>query len=122
MITFFIGLLILFFGCITYSRFIEKQYSRQERAMPYGKLYNGVDYVPLDCILTDGVHNYFGKTFSNIFTIAVVVISILWITVFMFNAEIGFNFSLKLSEVPALILMFISLYAIIKKCKESKEE
>ncbi|MDO5305868.1 MAG: carbon starvation CstA family protein, partial [bacterium] len=47
MISFVIGLLILFFGYIFYSKYIERQFSPEEREMPCEKLYNGVDYVPL---------------------------------------------------------------------------
>lgn len=47
MITFCIGLLILFFGYIFYSKYIEKQFGPDDREMPCKSLYNGVDYVPL---------------------------------------------------------------------------
>lgn len=145
MITFFIGLCILFFGYIFYSKYIEFQFSPEERNMPCEKLYNGVDYVPLPtwknqlinlldiagmgpilsalqgivfgpavfiivpvgCILMGCVHDYFsgmisarndglqitqitkkyfGSTFFRFFTIAVSVMSILWVTVFIYSA------------------------------------
>ncbi|MBQ2644172.1 carbon starvation protein A [bacterium] len=47
MITFIIGLLILLVGYLTYSKYIEKQFSPEDRQMPCDNLYNGVDYVPL---------------------------------------------------------------------------
>lgn len=143
MITFIIGLLILLLGYISYSKYIEKQFSPEEKEMPSSTMYNGVDYVPLPtwknqlinllniagmgpilsalqgivfgpiffiivplgCILMGGVHDYFsgmisirnkglqitqitkkyfGTTFFNIFTIIVSIMSILWITVFIY--------------------------------------
>ena len=145
MITFFIGLAILFFGYIFYSKYIERQFSPEEREMPCNRLYNGVDYVPLPawknqlinlldiagmgpilsalqgmvfgpavfiivpvgCILMGCVHDYFsgmisarndglqitqitkkyfGTTFFRFFTVAVSIMSILWITVFIYSA------------------------------------
>lgn len=145
MITFFIGLAILFFGYIFYSKYVESQFSPEEREMPCQRLYNGVDYtplpawknqlinlldiagmgpilsalqgmvfgpavfiiVPLGCIFMGCVHDYFsgmisarhdglqvtqitkeyfGKTFFRFFTIAVSIMSILWVTVFIYSA------------------------------------
>lgn len=145
MITFFIGILILFFGYIFYSKYIEKQFSPDERIVPSKNLYNGVDYVPLSstrnqlinllniagmgpilsalqgivfgplffiivpvgCILMGCVHDYFsgmisirnkglqitqitkkyfGTTFFNLFTIIVTIMSVLWVTVFIYAA------------------------------------
>lgn len=145
MITFFIGILILFFGYIFYSKYIEKQFAPDERTVPAKDLYNGVDYIPLSstrnqlinllniagmgpilsalqgivfgpvffiivpigCILMGCVHDYFsgmismrnkglqitqitkkyfGTTFFNAFTIIVSIMSILWITVFIYAA------------------------------------
>lgn len=145
MITFFIGLAILFFGYIFYSKYIERQFSPEEREMPCDRLYNGVDYVPLPawknqfinlldiagmgpilsalqgmvfgpavfiivpvgCILMGCVHDYFsgmisarndglqitqitkqyfGTTFFRFFTVAVSIMSILWVTVFIYSA------------------------------------
>ena len=145
MITFFIGLLILLIGYFTYSKYIENQFSPDERSVPSQDLYNGVDYVPLPswrnqlinllniagmgpilsalqgivfgpifflivpigCILMGCVHDYFsgmisirnkgyqitqitkkyfGKTFFNTFTVIVSIMSILWITVFIYSA------------------------------------
>ena len=145
MITFIVGLLILFFGYIFYSKYIENQFSPDERSVPSKDLYNGVDYVPLPsvknqlinllniagmgpilsalqgivfgpvffiivpigCILMGCVHDYFsgmismrnnglqitqitkkyfGTTFFNAFTIIVSIMSILWVTVFIYAA------------------------------------
>ena len=145
MITFFIGLFILLIGYLTYSKYIERQFSPDERSVPSKDLYNGVDYVPLPswrnqlinllniagmgpilsalqgvvfgpifflivpigCILMGCVHDYFsgmisirnkgyqitqitkkyfGKTFFNTFTVIVSIMSILWITVFIYSA------------------------------------
>lgn len=145
MITFFIGLLILLFGYIFYSKYIESQFSPDERNVPAKDLYNGVDYVPLPswrnqlinilniagmgpilsalqgivfgplffiivplcCIFMGCVHDYFsgmisvrnkglqitqitkkyfGNTFFSAFTIIVSIMSILWITVFIYAA------------------------------------
>lgn len=145
MITFFIGLAILFFGYIFYSKYIERQFSPEEREMPCNRLYNGVDYVPMPawknqlinlldiagmgpilsalqgmvfgpavfiivpvgCILMGCVHDYFsgmisarndglqitqitkkyfGTTFFRFFTVAVSIMSILWVTVFIYSA------------------------------------
>ena len=47
MVTFIIGLLILFFGYIFYSKYIEKQFLPEEKKVPSEELYNGIDYVPL---------------------------------------------------------------------------
>lgn len=143
MITFFIGLLILLFGYIFYSKYIERQFGPDERNVPSNDLYNGVDYVPLStrrnqlinllniagmgpilaalqgivfgplffiivplgCIFMGCVHDYFsgmisvrnkglqitqitkkyfGTAFFNAFTIIVSIMSILWITVFIY--------------------------------------
>ena len=145
MITFFIGLLILLFGYIFYSKYIERQFGPDERNVPSKDLYNGVDYVPLSttrnqlinllniagmgpilaalqgivfgplffiivplgCIFMGCVHDYFsgmisvrnkglqitqitkkyfGNTFFNLFTVIVSIMSILWITVFIYAA------------------------------------
>lgn len=145
MITFLVGLCILFFGYVFYSKYIESQFSPEEREMPCDKLYNGVDYVPLPtwknqlinlldiagmgpilsalqgmvfgpavfiivpvgCILMGCVHDYFsgmisarndglqitqitkkyfGNAFFRFFTIAVSIMSILWVTVFIYSA------------------------------------
>ena len=145
MITFFIGLLILFVGYILYSKYIESQFGPDDRIVPSQNLYNGVDYVPLSsaknqlinllniagmgpilsalqgivfgplffivvpvgCILMGCVHDYFsgmisirnqglqitqitkkyfGVGFFRIFTIIVSIMSILWITVFIYAA------------------------------------
>lgn len=145
MITFFIGLGILFLGYIFYSKYIERQFGPDERSVPSKDLYNGVDYVPLSlkrnqlinllniagmgpilsalqgivfgpvfflivplgCIFMGCVHDYFsgmisvrnkglqitqitkkyfGTTFFNAFTIIVSIMSILWITVFIYAA------------------------------------
>ena len=147
MITFFIGLAILFFGYIFYSKYIERQFSPEEWEMPCNRLYNGVDYVPLPawknqlinlldiagmgpilsalqgmvfgpavfiivpvgCILMGCVHDYFsgmisarndglqitqitkkyfGTTFFRFFTVAVSIMSILWVTVFIIRRAI----------------------------------
>ena len=145
MITFFIGLLILLFGYVFYSKYIEKQFGPDDRSVPSKDLYNGVDYVPLStnrnqfinllniagmgpilaalqgivfgplffiivplgCILMGCVHDYFsgmisvrnkglqitqitkkyfGTTFFNLFTVIVSIMSVLWITVFIYAA------------------------------------
>ena len=143
MITFIIGLLILFFGYIFYSKYIENEFSPEEKKVPSQNLYNGVDYVPLSslknqlinllniagmgpilsalqgivfgpiffiivpvgCILMGCVHDYFsgmisvrndglqitqitkkyfGNAFFKTFTVIVSIMSILWITVFIY--------------------------------------
>lgn len=145
MITFGIGLLILLFGYLTYSKYIEKQFGPEDREMICNTMYNGVDYVPLSsrrnqfinllniagmgpilsalqgvvfgpifflivpigCILMGCVHDYFsgmisvrhkgyqftqitkqyfGKTFFNIFTLVVTIMSFFWCTVFIYAA------------------------------------
>ena len=145
MITFFIGLLILLFGYIFYSKYIEKQFGPDERKVPSENLYNGVDYVPLSttrnqlinllniagmgpilsalqgivfgplffiivplgCIFMGCVHDYFsgmisvrnkglqitqitkkyfGSLFFKTFTVIVSIMSILWVTVFIYAA------------------------------------
>lgn len=47
MITFIIGLLILLFGYIFYSAYVEKQFSPDERKTPAYSVNDGVDFVPL---------------------------------------------------------------------------
>lgn len=145
MITFFTGLLILFFGYIFYSKYIERQFGPDERKVPSETLYNGVDYVPLSekrnelinllniagmgpilsalqgivfgplffiivplgCIFMGCVHDYFsgmisirnkglqitqitkkyfGSVFFKTFTVIVSIMSILWVTVFIYAA------------------------------------
>ncbi len=47
MITFLIGILILIFGYIFYSRFVERIFSPDDRETPARKLFDGVDFVPM---------------------------------------------------------------------------
>jgi carbon starvation protein CstA len=47
MITFIFGILILFFGYIFYSKFIEKTFDPQDKETPAHKLGDGIDYVPM---------------------------------------------------------------------------
>ena len=47
MITFLTGLLILFFGCIFYSSYVEKQFAPDNRKTPACKMTDRLDYVPL---------------------------------------------------------------------------
>ena len=47
MTTFVIGILILVFGYIFYSRFIEKTFSPDDRNTPAHTLGDGIDYVPM---------------------------------------------------------------------------
>ena len=47
MITFLVGLLILLVGYITYSRYVEKQFSPDDRPTPAYAINDGVDFVPL---------------------------------------------------------------------------
>lgn len=47
MTTFIIGILILFFGYIFYSRFVEKVFSPDDRETPAHKYSDGVDFVPM---------------------------------------------------------------------------
>lgn len=47
MITFIIGLLILFFGYIFYSKYVEKQFLPDDRKTPAHSDYDGIDYLPL---------------------------------------------------------------------------
>ena len=47
MITFIIGILILFFGYIFYSKYIEKIFAPDDRETPAHKSKDGVDYVPM---------------------------------------------------------------------------
>ena len=47
MITFIVGILILFFGYIFYSKYVEKQFSPDERKTPAYSINDGVDFVPL---------------------------------------------------------------------------
>lgn len=179
MITFFVGLCILFFGYLFYSKYIESQFSPEEREMPCDKLYNGVDYVPLPtwknqlihlldiagmgpilsalqglvfgpavfiivpvgCILMGCVHDYFsgmisarndglqitqitkkyfGNAFFRFFTIAVSIMSILWVTVFIYSAgdlylgkilnQTDFSFN---NPVAVAIYAIIGLYFFI---------
>ncbi len=47
MITFISGLLILFFGYIFYSRYVERLFAPDDRIVPAKSLCDGVDYVPM---------------------------------------------------------------------------
>ncbi len=47
MLTFIIGLLILFFGYIFYGKYTEKQFSPDDRETPATKSFDGVDFLPL---------------------------------------------------------------------------
>lgn len=47
MITFLTGLLILFSGYLTYSKYVEKQFSPDDRPTPAYAINDGVDFVPL---------------------------------------------------------------------------
>ena len=47
MITFISGILILFFGYIFYSKYIEKLFSPDDRKTPAHESKDGVDYVPM---------------------------------------------------------------------------
>ena len=47
MITFVLGILILLFGYIFYSRYVENLFSPDERQTPANANYDGVDFVPL---------------------------------------------------------------------------
>ena len=179
MITFIIGLLILFFGYIFYSKYIENQFSPEEKAVPSSDLYNGVDYVPLHpirnqlinllniagmgpilsalqgivfgpiffiivpigCILMGCVHDYFsgmisvrneglqitqitkkyfGTVFFKTFTVIVSIMSILWITVFIYASgdiylgkvlnQTDFTFN---NPVAVLIYVLVAAYFFV---------
>ena len=47
MITFLVGLLILFAGYLTYSKYVEKQFAPDDRPTPAYAINDGVDFVPL---------------------------------------------------------------------------
>ena len=47
MITFLVGLLILLVGYLTYSKYVEKQFSPDDRPTPAYAVNDGVDFVPL---------------------------------------------------------------------------
>ena len=47
MITFLIGILILLFGYLFYSKYVEKEFSPDERKTPAYLINDGVDFVPL---------------------------------------------------------------------------
>ena len=47
MITFLIGLLILFLGYLFYSRYTEKQFGITDEPTPANSCSDGVDFVPL---------------------------------------------------------------------------
>ncbi len=47
MITFLIGLIILFAGYLTYSKYVEKQFDPDDRPTPAYAINDGVDFVPL---------------------------------------------------------------------------
>ena len=47
MITFVVGILILIFGYIFYSRFVEKTFSPDDRKTPANTHNDGVDYIPM---------------------------------------------------------------------------
>lgn len=173
MITFIVGLLILFFGYIFFSKYIENQFSPKEKNVPSEELYNGVDYVPLSsvrnqlinllniagmgpilsalqgivfgpiffimvplgCILMGGVHDYFsgmisvrnkgyqitqitkkyfGNTFFYAFTVIVSIMSILWITVFIYaSGDIYLGKILKQTDFTFNNPMAIFIYVLV---------
>ena len=47
MITFIIGLIILFLGYIFYSKYVEKLFAPDDRETPAHKNNDGVDFVPM---------------------------------------------------------------------------
>lgn len=47
MVTFIIGLLILVFGYIFYSKYVDKVFSPDDRKTPANELKDGVDYIPM---------------------------------------------------------------------------
>ena len=47
MVTFIVGLLILGLGYIFYSRYVEKQFSPDDRLTPAVEINDGADFVPL---------------------------------------------------------------------------
>lgn len=56
MITFTIGLLILLFGYIFYSKYVESQFVPNTDNMPCNNNYDGVDYVPLSTKKNQLIH------------------------------------------------------------------
>ena len=48
MITFLVGILILFVGYISYSRYTEKQFGITDTPTPAQRINDGVDFVPLN--------------------------------------------------------------------------
>ena len=47
MITFIFGILILLFGCIFYSKYVEKQFGPDDRETPSKSMNDGVDFIPM---------------------------------------------------------------------------
>ena len=47
MITFILGIIILIFGYVFYSRYIEKTFAPQDRSTPANEYRDGVDFVPM---------------------------------------------------------------------------
>ncbi len=47
MITFIFGILILIFGYIFYSQYVEKQFEPSDEPTPANKIHDGVDFVPM---------------------------------------------------------------------------
>ena len=100
---------------IYFCLFLAKVYSSQFSTFwQYVMLFNQLLVIPTFLISTILLYkkkkNYFLTLIPGLFYIFI-------ISAFIFNAKIGFNINLKISEILAFVVMLISLYAIMKKCR-----
>ena len=106
--------MIVIFLCL----FGAKNYSNQFATLwNYVMLFNQLLVIPTFLIATIMLYqnkkNYFITLIPGLFYIFITLS-------FIFNAKIGLNLNLQLAEIIAFIITIISLYSIIKICKNKK--
>ena len=106
--------MIVIFLCL----FGAKNYSNQFATLwNYVMLFNQLLVIPTFLIATIMLYqnkkNYFITLIPGLFYIFITLS-------FIFNAKIGLNLNLQLAEILAFIITIISLYSIIKICKNKK--
>ena len=108
--------MIAVFACLFYAKIHSNQFSA---LWQYVMLFNQLLVIPTflmaTILLWKNRKNYFVTLIPWLFYIFIT-------SAFILNAKFGFNLNLKISEILAIILMFISLYSIIKLCKKENVE
>lgn len=107
---------IAVFLCLFYAKVHSDKFSY---LWQYVMLFNQLLVIPTFLMATI----YLYKNSKNYFITLIPGLLYIFITsAFIFNAKFGFNSDIKLSEFLAIILMFVSLYSIMKLCKKGKAE